>query len=183
MGFALKLNFIKGWPNPAIHEVAALAANSTEYGQIDEGKIAVLDANEKWNITSLQGAAIAGTPSLAFRMPYILWNGAAKDGDQGVPFDVTQHFVQVQYGSIQGIAFDNPMLVETSQYTGTPAVFTELSVDLNGKLVTAVSTDLVVAIVHKAVHKIGAGVPGASASTSSLNMIGFRPLGQPYIKA
>lgn len=175
MGLALKLNFTKGWPNPAIFEVSSTAADATEYGQIDEGKIAILDVNGKWVIQSLEAAAIGATPALKNRMPFVLWNGAAKDGDHGAPFSATNHYAQVQWGGIQGIGFSNPIEFETSQFTGTPAVGDVLTVDANGQLKTAAAGDLIVAICTKASHKIAAGVPGAAASTSSQTAITVIP--------
>jgi len=175
MGLALKLNFLKGWPNPHIYEEVAAAANATEFGQIDEGKIATLTAAGKWEIGSLEAAALSGTPALRNRMPFVLWNGAGKEGDHGAPFSATQHFAQVNWGGIQGIAFSNPIQFETSQFTGTPAVGDVLTVDANGLLKVGATGDLIVAVCTAASHKMAAGVPGSAGSTSSLSVITVVP--------
>lgn len=159
MGLALKLNILKGWPNPHIYEETAAAANATEFGQIDEEKIATLDATGKWEFGSLEAAAIGATPALKNRMPFVLWNGAAKDGDHGAPFNATNHFAQVTWGGIQGLAFSNPLKFETSQFTGTPAVGDNLTCDANGLFKTAATGDLIIATCVQASHKIAAGVP------------------------
>lgn len=143
MSFSLKLNFTKGWPNPYIYERMCAATTPSE---VDEGKIAHI-VNGKW---------VVGFPAAKIDwMPFVLWNGAAQDGDHGIAFDKTNaSYQQATYGSIQGIAFSNPIEFQTSQFTGTVGAFVDgaqLSVSnaadaTKGKFKIAESTEVVVAI-------------------------------------
>lgn len=148
MSFSLKLNFLKGWPNPYIYEESLAAAALSE---VDEGKIAHIE-DGKWVV----GYGTVADPDAHINlMPFVLWNGAAKDGDHGIAFDKTNAaYQQATYGGIQGIAFSNPIKFQTSQFTGTVGNFVpgaKLSVsnaadETKGKLKIAASTEVVVAI-------------------------------------
>lgn len=148
MSLTLKLNFVRGWPNPAIDEFVGKSVAS-----MDEGKIAHRDSTGTW---------VLGISSAA-QTPYVLWNGAASDGDQGVSFDASKTYQQVKYGGVQGISFNNAIEFETAQYAGTPVFGDELYADTDGKLKicagsASVSNKVVVAVVTQGVHTSPNGV-------------------------
>jgi hypothetical protein len=151
MSLKLKLNFIKGWPNPHIDEFIGKAAANVA---VDEGKIARRDANGNW----LLGISAQN------QVPYVLWNGAARDGDHGVPFDKTASTQQVKWGGIQGISHNNPIEYETAQYAGNPVFGDSLYADTDGVLKicagsASVSNKVIVATVTQGVHQSpGSGV-------------------------
>lgn len=129
MSLAIKLNFVKGWPNPHINEF--VSNNTAAAVAVDEGKIAHRSSTGAWVL----GVSAVGQDG------YVLWNGAARDGDHGVSFDSTKTFQQVRWGGIQGISLDNPIEFETSQYSGTPTFGQGLYAHTDGKLYPAVEAD------------------------------------------
>lgn len=157
MSLAIKLNFLKGWPNPHINEFVGKAAANVA---VDEGKIAHRDASGNW---------VLGV-SAANQMPYVLWNGAARDGDHGVAFDKTASTQQVKWGGIQGIAHDNPIEYETAQFAGTPVFGDSMYADTDGVLKicagsAAVASKVIVATVTK----------GPTTSPNGVSMITVVP--------
>lgn len=157
MSLAIKLNFVKGWPNPHINEFVGKAAANVA---VDEGKIARRDANGNW---------VLGV-SAVNQEPYVLWNGAARDGDHGVPFNKTAGTQQVKWGGIQGIAHSNPIEYETAQYAGTPVFGDSMYADTDGVLKVCagsatVSNKVIVATVTK----------GPAASPNGVSMITVVP--------
>jgi hypothetical protein len=126
---ALKLNFIRGWPNPHIDEF--VSNNTPTSVAVDEGKIAHRDSTGAWAL----GISTVG------QTPYVLWNGAASNGDQGVAFSSSANFAQARYGGIQGVSLNNPIEFETAQYGGTPTFGQGLYAHTDGKLYPAVEAD------------------------------------------
>jgi hypothetical protein len=128
MSLQKSLNFVRGWPNPHIHEHVGKPAT----GVVPlEGAIAHRDVNGKWVL----GVSAAG------QLAYVLWNGAAGDGDQGVDFDKTKSSQQVNWGGVQGVGHDNPIEYTTTRYSGTPAFGDSLYADVDGILKVAVQAD------------------------------------------
>ena len=164
MSFRLSVNFLKGWPCPSIVDfVGAPAAGVT----VAEGLVAHRDSTGKW---------VLGV-SAVNQVPYVLWNGAAGDGDQAHVFPSTATasaagYVQAGYGGVQGIAHINQIEVETAQYAGTPQFGDSLYADTDGVLKicagsATVSGKLIVALVTKGVHT----KPG----TGAVSMITYIP--------
>lgn len=157
MSLAKKLNFVKGWPNPHILEHVGPPASGVT---VDEGLIAHRNSAGAW---------VLGVSDRT-QMPYVLWNGAAGDGDQGVSFDKTASSQQVKWGGVQGIAFLNPMEFSTAKYSGTPVFGDGLYADTDGVLKICsgsadVSSKVIVAYVTK----------GVTASPQGVNMITVLP--------
>lgn len=167
MSLKLKVNFLKGWPCPSI--VDFVSTNTPSSVALDEGMIAHRDSAGKWVL------GVANVKEHA----YVLWNGAARDGDHGAAFPSTatasqSHYVQTNYGGVQGIALLNQIEVETAQYTGAPVFGDELSAGTDGILKVAVNPEIVIAVCTKGVH----AKPGHGA----VNMITFLPTA-PRVKA
>lgn len=128
MSLTKNLNFVRGWPNPHINEhIGRPAANVVPL----EGAIAHRNSAGAWVL----GVSAAG------QLPYVLWNGAAQDGDHGVSFDKTASSQQVTWGGVQGVGFDNPIEFTTTRYSGTPAFGDSLYADTDGILKVAVLAD------------------------------------------
>lgn len=121
---------------------------------MDEGKIAHRDASGNW---------VLGV-SAVNQTPYVLWNGAARDGDHGASFDKTAGTQQVSWGGIQGVSHNNAIEYETAQYAGTPVFGDSLYADTDGVLKicagsASVSGKVIIATVTKGVHAApGSGV-------------------------
>lgn len=160
MSFQLKVNFVKGWPCPSIVDHVGSPATGVT---VDEGLIARLDSAGDW---------VLGISNVN-QIPHVLWNGAAGDGDHSHVFNAAQHYAQVGWGGVQGIAFINQIEVETSGYGGTPAYGDQLYADVDGKLKVAitaagavsVAAKVIVAICTKGVHKMSAGAGNADVIT------------------
>ena len=160
----LKGNIKRGWPNPHIVEkvaqadsTCALSSNTPLLGFM----VGRLLANGNWGL----GITAAG------QQPYVFRNGV-DEADAGRAATISNDYIQAGYGGIQGLSFANPLLVETVQFAGTPAVDTELKADTDGKLKVAVSGDVVVARVDETSH-----------AYQGVQYITFRPVVQPYVKA
>lgn len=151
MSFALKVNFLKGWPNPYVLDF--VSKNTPASAGIGEGKIAHLDADGKW---------VLGV-SAVNQTPCVIWNGGAGDGDQNKPFPTTAaagqaNYVAVNWGGIQGVSFHNALLLQTNAFSGTPAFGDSLYADVDGLLKVcagsaAVPGKVIVALVHKVQHQ------------------------------
>lgn len=143
MSLARKLNFIKGWPNPHILEHSGAPASGVN---VDEGLIAHRNSAGAW---------VLGISDKT-QLPFVLWNGAAGDGDHGVPFNKAASSQQVRYGGVQGIALSNPIEFQTTQYAGTPVFGDGLYADTDGVLKVcsgsaSVANKVIVAYVSKGV--------------------------------
>lgn len=170
MSLTLKVNFKKGWPCPSIVDAVANPATGVT---VDEGLIAHLDANGAWVL----GIDVAATAGAHGQVPYILWNGAAGDGDNNravYPLTSTQGFAQVGWGGVQGIALINQIEVETAQFLGTPAKGDQLYADLaTGKLAVAITAGgvvssagkIIIAVCTAASHKMASGPNNVSVIT------------------
>jgi len=163
MSLSLKVNFLKGWPNPYILD--HVSKNTTTLTNVDEGKIATRDSAGKWVV----GALATGDKA---KVPYILWNGSARDGDNSHAFPSTAAaptagYAQVGYGGIQGIALLNAIEVETAQIDATypPAFGDSIGVTATGNVRTAQSGDLIV----------GTCTHGAHTKPGGISMITFIP--------
>lgn len=158
MSLAKKLNFIKGWPNPHILEHSGPPAAGVT---VDEALIAHRNSAGAW---------VLGISDRT-QLPFVLWNGAAGDGDQGVAFSKTASSQQVRYGGVQGIALSNPIEFQTAQYAGTPVFGDGLYADTDGVLKVCtgsatVASKIVVAYVSKGV---------TASPTANVNMITVVP--------
>ena len=131
MSLTLKVNFLKGWPSPAIAEKVASTAATT----LDQGMIGRLDESTgKWVL------GVSGVN----QVPYVFRN-AYGDPDAGrASTNVVEYVQPTNLGGIQGISFNNAIEFETVQYGGadvgstsatpTPAVGDQLYADTDGKL-------------------------------------------------
>lgn len=156
MSLKLKVNFLKGWPNPYV--VDFVSTNTPGSTAVDEGKIAHRNSTGQW---------VLGVANVN-EVPHVLWNGAARDGDNNQAFPSTAtaaaaNQATVNWGGIQGLAFINALEFETSQFSGTPAFGDQLYADVDGLLKicvgsASVSNKVIVAIVTKVSHvKPGTG--------------------------
>lgn len=147
MSLSKKLNFVKGWPNPHINEfVGKMSSGQTAL----EGAIAHRNSSGQW---------VLGV-SAQNQLPYVLWNGADGDGDQGFTFSASQSYQQTDWGGIQGVGFDNPIEFQTTRYSGTPVFGDSLYADTDGILKicagsASVSNKVIVATVTVGVTAIG----------------------------
>ena len=128
MSLQKNLNFVRGWPNPHINEWIGKPAT----GVVPlEGAIAHRNSAGAWVL----GVSSPG------QLAYVLWNGAAGDGDQGVAFNPALSSQQVNWGGVQGVGHDNPIEYTTTRYSGTPAFGDSLYADTDGLLKVAVQAD------------------------------------------
>lgn len=137
MALTLKVNFTKGWPSPYILEKVAAPAAAHVAGSANPllgGHIAHLDNTGKWVL----GVSAAG------QLPFVVRNGV-DEADSARSSTIATDYVQVSWGGIQGIAFSNPIEFQTVQFTGTPAIGTDLSSGTDGKLKAAVTGDVIIA--------------------------------------
>lgn len=141
MSLQLKVNFSKGWPSPYIvEEVLAPHSGVT----IEQGLIGRRSSTNTW---------VLGVTAIS-QNPFVFRNESV-DPDSGRASEQATEYAQVPFGGIQGISFRNPLEIETTQYVGTPAVGTLLFANTDGKLETATSGDIAIAIVTKAEFNIG----------------------------
>ena len=153
MSLAKHLNFVRGWPNPHINEhIGRPAAGVTPL----EGAIAHRNSAGAW---------VLGVSAVS-QLPYVLWNGAAQDGDHGVAFDKTASSQQARYGAVQGVGLDNPIEFSTSRFSGSPVFGDQMYADTDGILKIAANADgtmvaaskVIVAIVTKVATNSPGGV-------------------------
>lgn len=133
------INIVKGWPSPSIVE-ASLPTDETSLGQ---GDIVTVTDDRKWElgVTSVNAT------------PYII-NVDSTDPSTGRSAHKTG-YLQVPWGNIQGIGLNNPLEIETANYTaGTYAVNDALSAP-TGKLKKAANGEVVVGVVTKAPYSLG----------------------------
>lgn len=173
MSLTLKVNFLKGWPCPSIvDKVGAISTtNPLDAQNLTEGSIAQLDVSGNWVRPVLAPNNARAQDALL----YILWNGAAGDGDQNHGYPVANaSFGQVGWGGVQGIALVNQIEVESAQYLGTPVFNDPLTYDTaTGKLQVAAAGQLVIAICTRGVHKM-------ASDTGSADVISFIPSRNHY---
>jgi len=108
MSIANKVNFKKGWPSSTILETVALPPAS---GTLEAGMVGYLDyATGKWVLGMTQ--SIVGLS----QVPHIFHNDAA-DGDVGNAS--ADNFISnpVKFGGVHGISLQNPLEIETTQFT------------------------------------------------------------------
>ncbi len=161
MSLSKKLNFVRGWPNPHINEhIGPPASGVTPL----EGAIAHRNSAGAW---------VLGV-STNKQLPYVLWNGAAQDGDHGVAFDKTASSQQVTWGGVQGVAFDNPIEFSTSRYhSDTPAFGDSLYADTDGILKVAERADGTLVTASKVI--VANVTKAATAGPNGVTMITVIP--------
>lgn len=144
----LKVNFTKGWPSKSIVEEVLQPDTGV---LVEAGFIGRRTTTNKW---ALGITALTQEPFI-FRNDY-----DDPDAGRSAPDSDT---VAVKFGGIQGISFQNPLEVETTQYSGNPAVgdllyahtdgLLKIAVNAAGTLVTA--SKVVLCVVTKAGFYIG----------------------------
>lgn len=151
MSLLNKVNFTKGWPHKAIVEEVLNPASGVviEAGFI--GRRSHSTPEDTWvlGITSLH------------QEPFIFRNDSQDpDAQRGAH---NGDYVQVPYGGVQGISFQNPLEIETIQFEGNPVPGDLLYATSGGKLAVAVEEDgtvlvpgvVVLAVVNKAEYAVG----------------------------
>jgi hypothetical protein len=159
----LKGNFKRGWPNPHIVEKVAQADSTCN---LASGTPLLGFMGGHLNGS---GAWVLGVSAIS-QQAYIFRNGV-DEADAGRAATISADYIQAGYGGIQGISFDNPILVETVQFSGTPAVDTEIYCDTDGLFKAASSTKVVIARVDETSHPY-----------QGVSYLTLRPVA-PYVKA
>jgi len=175
MSIANKVNFKKGWPSSTIVETVALPPAS---GTLEAGMVGRLDyATGKWVLGMTQ--SIVGLSQI----PHIFHNDAA---DPDVGNGSTDNFLSnpVKFGGVHGISLQNPLEIETTQFTANSLLVPGAGVfaadgtglltygSLPASLTTAVSGNkVIIGIVTEASH-----------SYQGLNYITIVPI-QPVLQA
>lgn len=151
MSLLNKVNFTKGWPSKSVVEAVLMPDTDVELeaGFVGRRKHTSPDV---WvlGITSLTQEAFI------FRNDF-------DDPDAARASTNGNSYVQVPIGGIQGIAFQNPLEIETTQFAGTPAVGQHLYADTDGKLKVGadaagemvVASKVIIAVCIKAATVIG----------------------------
>ena len=174
MSIANKVNFKKGWPSSTILEKVALPPAS---GTLEAGMVGYLDyATGKWVLGMTQ--SIAGLSQI----PHIFHNDAT---DPDVGNASADNFLSnpVKWGGVHGISLQNPLEIETTQ-------FTSASIAVGCGLFAAAGTGLLTYGSAAATITTSNGTPAviigicteASHSYPGLNYITFVPV-QPFLTA
>ena len=162
---ALKGNIKRGWPNPSIVEYVLTPDVSCAVGSATP-----LQAFMVGHADPVTNKAILGVSNVS--QEPLLFRNNSYDPDSGSGYTTPNaDSAGAAYGGIQSISMGNPLLVQTSQFVGTPAVDQELFADVNGKLTPAVSGSVVVARCKAGAYPY-----------QSVSYIDFRPVA-PYVKA
>jgi len=133
------INIVKGWPNPYIVE----ASLPTEEDALGQGDIVTISDDRKWEL----GCDDVNST------PYII-NVDSTDPSTGRSAHQAG-YVQVPWGNIHGIALNNALEIETSNYTAdTYTIGTALSAP-TGTLQVAENGEVVVGVVTKAPYTLG----------------------------
>lgn len=146
MSLLNKVNFKKGWPNPSISELVLPAASGVT--TLEAGMVGRRDLNdpEGWvlGITSID------------QTPFIFRNDQ-DDPDAARAAHEPNNYRQVPFGGIQGIGFDNALIIETTQWDSgsAPSKGDLLHADTDGLLKTAASADIAIATCTEAPYYVG----------------------------
>jgi hypothetical protein len=146
-----KVNFTKGWPSKTIVEESLRPDTGVT---IEAGFIGVRKHSDPdvW---------VLGVLDLVDE-PFVFRNDS-DDPDANRPAHDAAEYKQVPFGGVQGISFQNPLEIETIQFTGTPAVGERLYADTDGKLkvgagatgTTVQAGKVIVAVVTKPLYYVG----------------------------
>jgi hypothetical protein len=170
MSLTLKVNFLKGWPNPSIAE--KVSQPDTGVTTLDQGMTGHQNpANGKW---------VLGISAVT-QLPYVFRN-AQGDPDSGRLSTDPASYIQGALGGIQGVAYSNPIEFETAQYgttcptgstnCGTPAAGDQLFADVDGLLYVAITAG---GVTKKASQAIVAQVTQGVHAYQGTNMISVVP--------
>jgi hypothetical protein len=150
MSLLNKVNFTKGWPNPSIQEEVLMPDTGVtiEAGFIGARKQTDPDV---W---------ILGIDALIEEV--FIFRNDSTDPDAARAAATTDSKA-IPFGGVQGISFQNPLEIETIQYTGSPAIGDQLFAHTDGKLGIAVTkagllvaaSKVVIAVVTKPLYYVG----------------------------
>ena len=147
----VKVNFTKGWPSKTIMEDVLLPDSGVEIEAGFIGRKKHTDP-DVWVL----GIDDLVDEVFIFRNDYDDPDASRSSTDAG-------EYRQVPFGGVQGISFQNPLEIETIQYSGTPALGDRLYADTDGLLKVAVlangtlvaASKVVVAVMTKDTYNVG----------------------------
>jgi len=136
------INIVKGWPSPSIVE-ASLPVDETVTNGLGQGDIVTISDDRKWK---LGVDSVIATPNII--------NVDSTDPSTGRSAHKAG-YVQVPWGNVQGIGLNNPLEIESANYTSaTYAIGDALSAP-TGKLQKAANGEVVIGVVTRAPYTLG----------------------------